>query len=236
MKLLAIMSLCFVLMFFDCSSNKGKKPENRSSQQPKTEEILGNKKPQVEQNMSEVLTYENVSDGIEYKFKAEMKKAGNYNGIEYKNDFVDVEYELNNASEKDYIVFNKGHFGTNSYKVYVEANKDGTVEISQKAFNEPTDRNCPQRFAAISPHASMLKSKNKMTETVQLEMPLESRTPFDDCEPKPELPNEIKGLKFCVGVMEARSSDVKLSDDGSFSGLTSLKEQKLLCSDFVRLK
>lgn len=236
MKFLAIISLCFVLIFFDCSSNKSKTSKKQSSQESKTDEKMESKESQVEKNMSEFLSYENVTDGIEYKFKAEMKKAGNYNGIEHKNDFVEIEYELNNTSEKDYIVFNKGHFGTNSYKVYVEPNKDGTVEISQKAFEEPADRRCPQRFVAISPLASMLKSNGKMTKKVQVEIPLETRTPYDDCEPKPELPKQIKQLKFCVGVLEADSSELKLSDDGRVSGMNSMKEQKLLCSDSVSMK
>lgn len=224
MKFLIILSLSFAMMFFDCSSNK---PKNTSENKPKVE---------AENNMSKFLSYENKSDGIEYKFKAEIKKAGNYNGIDYKNDFVEIEYELNNTSEKDYIVFNKGHFGSNSYTVYVEPNKDGTVEISQKAFAEPTDRNCPQRFVAISPLASWLKSRQKITEKVQVEMPLETRTPFDDCEPKPELSKNIKEVKFCIGVMEIDSAKVKLGGDGRVSEMPELSEQKLLCSDAVSLR
>lgn len=224
MKSLIVLILGFTLMFFDCSSKKDK---NTNRENPK---------PKVENNMDEILSFENKIEGIEYKFKAELKKAGTHNGIDYPNDFIQIEYQLNNTSEKDYILYNKGHFGTNSYTVYVEPEKGGTVEISQKAFEEPTDRNCPQRFVAIMPNASWLKSKEKITEKIEVEMPFEVKTPFDDCEPKPEMPKEIKGLKFCLGVAEADAEKVKLSDTGRIEGMQFIKEQKLLCSDSVSLE
>lgn len=222
MKFLIVLSLCSVMMLLECS--------------PKNDANTENPKPQVEKNMSESLNYKNESDGIKYSFKAEVKKAGKYDGIEYKNDFVQVEYELNNTSDKDYLVFNRGHFGTNSYTVYVEPGSNGTVEISQKAFREPTDKNCPQRFVAISPKASWLKAGQKITEKVEVEMPLQARTPFDDCEPKTELPSDYKKAKFCIGVLEADSAATKINDDGTITGLNYTKTQKLLCSNAVDLR
>ncbi len=225
MRVIAILCLSFTLMFFDCSSKKNKTVKEQ------------NPKPQANMNMNELLSFENEIDGIEYKFKAKIKKAGEYDGVKYTNDFVEIEYELNNTSDKDHIVFNRGHSGTNSYKVYVEPNTDGAVEISQKAFEEPTEgRRCPQRFVAITPNASWLKVNQKISEKVQLEMPLETRTPFDDCEPKPELPKQIKQIKFCIGVAEADSEIVKLTDDGRITGMNPTGEQKLLCSDPVSFK
>jgi hypothetical protein len=224
MKSIIILILGFTLMFFDCSSKKDK---NLNTEKPK---------PKVENNMKELLSFENRIEGIEYKFKAALKKSGTYDGIEYKNEFIEIEYVLNNTSEKDYIVFNKGHFGTNADVLYLEPNKDGTVEISQKAFEEPRDRNCPQRFVAITPKGTWMKSGEKITGKIQAEMPFETRTPFDDCEPKPQMPKEIKNVKFCIGILEADPGKVKLSDDGIISGMPSINEQKLLCSQAVKLK
>lgn len=221
MKFLIVLSLFATMFFLDCPSKK----KNTKAQKTK-----------AEKNMSEFLSYENKTDGIEYKFKAEIKKAGKYNGIEYKNDFVQIEYELNNTSGKDFLVFNQGHFGTITGKVYVEPSKDGTVEISQKAFEEPKDRNCPDRFVAIIPNASWLKSNQKVTKKIEIELPLQTRTPYDDCKPKPELPKDFSKVKFCIGVTESDSEKVKLTDDGRIQGEVPIKKQKLLCSDLVELK
>lgn len=222
MKLLTLISFGLTLLFFDCSSTKVADTKT--------------KKLESKKNMSELMSYENVLDGIEYKFKAEAKKAGSYNGIEYKNDFVELSYELDNTSEKDFVVFNQGHSGSTSDVVYVSTNADGIVEISQKAFEEPKNKHCPDRFVAIMPNASWLKSKQKVTEKIQLDMPFIARTPFDDCEPKSELPKDISQVKFCVGVAEADSENVKISDEGFMQGFENIKEQKLLCSDPVNLK
>lgn len=222
MKFLTILSLLMAFTFFQCSTKKDQKTNTST--------------PNTKTNMNEMLNYENVSDGIKYKFKAEMKKAGNYNGVEYPNDFVEIQYDLENTTEKDYIVYNRGHFGTNAEKVYVQPKADGTVEISQKAFEEPQDKNCPQRFVAVLPNASWLKAKQKVTEKIEVELPLQLKTPFDDCEPQDEMPKEIKQVKFCIGIAEADADAVKIEDNGRVLGLNAIKEQKLLCSDLVELK
>ena len=230
MKILTILSLFLALVFFDCSS---KKSENKTAENQETEMEVNT---DTEKDMSENLTFEGETDGVKYKFTAEMKKAGEYEGINYPNDFIEIAYELENTGEKDFLVFNQGHFGTHSTKVYVEPTDDGNLQISQRMFTEPSGKDCPQRFVEITPKAAWLKSKQKLNEKVQVEMPLKLVAPYDDCQPAPKMPENPANAKFCLGIAEAIEEKVNLSADGRIGNVDAIGEQKLLCSDSVSLK
>jgi hypothetical protein len=212
MKIFVILML--IAFFFDCSSKKSK-PETA---------------------MENFLSYSNKEGEIEYAVKAALIKKGIHNGIDYQNDVVQIEYNLTNTGDKNYLVYNEGHSGTNDASVYVEPNPDGSVEISQKAFGEPKDKNCPNRFVPIMPKASWLKANQTVSKKLQLALPLQAKTPFDDCLPADVMPKEVSQVKFCVGVSEADADKVSIDKDGNIKSLDLVKPQKLLCSASVKLK
>jgi hypothetical protein len=212
MKIFVILMLTAV--FFDCSSKKSK-PETA---------------------MDNFLSYSNKEGEIEYSFKAALIKKGIHSGIDYQNDVVQIEYNLTNTGDKNYLIYNAGHSGTNDATVYAEPNADGSVEISQKAFGEPKDKNCPNRFIPIMPKASWLKAKQTVTKQLQIALPLQTKTPFDDCLPGNVMPKEVSQIKFCVGVSEADAEKASIDKDGNIKSLDSVKPQKLLCSTSVNLK
>lgn len=223
MKILFLLCLFGVLTFFDCSSNGKKQTANNA------ETTTGS-------NMENLLAYKNKIEDVEYSFSAKVLKKGEHNGVAYQTDVVQITYELKNTGDKNYLVYNRGHFGADDTVVYVEPRTDGTVEISQKAFREPKDKNCPERYVQIAPNASWLKSKQTIQNQIQTALPLKLKTPFDDCTPAPKMPAKIDKTKFCLGISEADASKVKIGDKGFVEGWQNVKEQQLLCSDVIEMK
>lgn len=205
-------------MFFDCSSNNQKQT------------IVNAEKTEI--RMENLPVYQNKVGDVEYSLSAKiLKKSENR-----QSDVVQITYELKNTGDKNYLVYNLGHFGTNESVVYVEPQKDGSIEISQKAFHEPTDRNCPQRFVAVVPNASWLKAKQTVNNQIEVALPLTVKTPFDDCTPLPAMPAKINRVRFCLGIAEADTNQVKIDEKGFVQGQQFVKEQQLLCSDNIPLK
>lgn len=223
MKILFLLCFFGVLIFFDCSSKAKKQTANNA------ETITGN-------NMQNLLVYENKIGDVEYAFSAKILKSGEHNGVNYQTDVVQFAYEMKNTGGKSCLVYNRGHFGTDNSVVYVEPQKDGTVEISQKAFREPKDKNCPQRYVQIVPNASWLKSKQTIQNQIEVALPLKLKTSFDDCTPQSEMPAKIDKTRFCLGISEADASKVKISNKGFVEGWQYVKEQQLLCSNVIELK
>nr|MCU0240556.1 hypothetical protein [Pyrinomonadaceae bacterium] len=139
-----------------------------------------------------------------------------------------------NLGKKNYLIFNQGHDIGNE-KIYVEPQKDDVIEISQRRFIEPKDKNCPEREYPIMPNASWLKAKQTIIQSVIVSLPLQVKTPFDDCLPKAEMPAEIKDLKFCLGIAEANPKKVKVDEKGFVKGWNQVKAQQFLCSDLFKL-
>ena len=210
-------------MFFDCSSNNQKQT------------IVNAEK--TETRMENLPVYQNKVGDVEYTLSAKiLKKGASGDNANHQTNVIQITYELKNTGDKSYLVYNRGHFGTNDSQVYVEPQKDGSIEISQKAFAEPADRNCPQRFVAIVPNASWLKAKQTVNNQVETTLPLKVKTPFDDCTPLPEMPDQINQTRFCLGIAEADPNQVKIDENGFVQGRQAVKEQQLLCSDNIELK
>jgi hypothetical protein len=200
-----------------------------------------NKKPVVKGpvgNMEGTQKFTGKSGDIEYTFTASLQKKGMRDGVEHLSDTLAISYELKNTGTKDYVVFNRGHFGKDTGNaVYTEPLPDGGIEISQKAFSEPSGLNCPQRFVAIFPRASWLKAGKIAKEEVTLALPFRLNTPYDDCQPQPEMPKEPKSVKFCIGYSEADSKKITINEQGSLSDISGIAtKQKFLCSDSISLK
>lgn len=224
MKVLFLLGFFGALMFFDCSSSKNRQPTGNDVQK------------NSENKMRDSFTYKNKIGEIEYTFAAKILKKGAPGTANLENDVLQIDYEVKNTGEKNYLLYNRGHSGTDDSVVYVETQKGGTIEISQKAFREPEGKTCPNRYVPIAPNASWLKSKQTIKNQIETALPLKLKTPFDDCTPRAEMPAEIARTRFCLGVSEADASRVKINDKGFVEGWQHVKEQQLLCSDVIELK
>jgi hypothetical protein len=176
-------------------------------------------------------------DSIEYEFSVKFVKGGTtVNSTYIETDAIVVEYTLKNSGKSNYLLFNQGHTNPSLKKgvVYVEPKSDGTIELSQKRFSFPNDKNCPKWDVPIEAGAIWLKAKQTVKETVIIELPLKLFTPFDACLPQPEMPKEMKGLKFCLGIAEANAKKVKVDAKGFVTGWEYTKPQLLLCGDVFK--
>lgn len=152
--------------------------------------------------------------------------------------FVDVSYEVKNTGKTDYLLFNRGDKldKTAIGKIYVDVKDGDVIELSQKKFDEPSAKSCPDRIAPISPGATWLKAGQTVKSGGRVGLPLKICNPFDDCEPKSNLPNKIIKAQFCLGVAEANAVKTKVSETGIVEGWQYVNEQQLLCSDIIKLQ
>ncbi|MEP6923003.1 MAG: hypothetical protein ABI954_00950 [Pyrinomonadaceae bacterium] len=185
---------------------------------------------------SENVQSKRVGD-LQYEIKTRIVKKGQRDGINYQNDVLYIDYEVKNLGDKNYLVFNQGHNDKDDRNVvYVEPQSDSSIELSQKAFVQPRDKNCPLYDAPILPRAAWLKARQTVKNQVSVELPLKFKTPFADCSPQPEMPKESKTVRFCLGVAEADPKTVKVGNDGSFQDMEAVKKQQVLCSESINLK
>ena len=179
--------------------------------------------------------------------KNTMKSQNGENGdLEFEVSFekeseslLRVKYQIKNSGKSDYLLYNRGtSLQMNRGVVFVEPQSDNLVEISQKRFFEPKDKNCPDREAPIYPAASLLKSGETIKEELSVSLPLELKTPFDDCLPQPEMPKKIKKVRFCLGAAKINAiSDVKSDEQGIIiiRGGEDIEAQQLLCGEAFKL-
>ena len=221
MKFLLLLILSTVLMFFDCSYKDQKQTSNniQNTSQSMTQDLF---------------TYKNKIGEIEYTYSAKLIKKEVSNKEETNR--LQINYTVKNTSDKNYLLYNRGHFGTDNSLIYVEPNKEGVIEISQRAFREPNDKSCPNRYVPITPNASWLEAGKTISNNISVKLPLKPKTPFDDCNPQTAMPEKTNKLKFCLGISEADKSKVKINNKGVVEGWQYVKEQQLLCSDTVELK
>lgn len=232
MKSFAVLFLVSLAVFFQCEKKESVQANVNNSAVNQTPSNISKNaetpKPETgnNSNMKEVFNYSGKTDGIEYRFAGKLQKKGKSDGINYPNDNLVVEYTLKNTGAKDFAIYNQGHSDNeNRAAVYVEPQTDGSIEISQKRFVEPKDKNCPLLDFPITPRSVILKGGQTISEKVFVEFPLENKTPFSMCVPQTPMPTALKKVKFCIGFAEA---------DGQKRGETS--EQKLLCSDEFSLE
>lgn len=166
---------------------------------------------------------------LEYKITVE----------EVSDTFLQLNYEVKNLGESDYILYNRGtSLKMRRGTIYVEPQANDRVELSQKEFFEPKDKDCPDREALIYPAASWLKAKQTVKEEVSVSLPLKLNTPFDDCRPQPEMPKQVNEIRFCLGAAKVNSSkNIKANEEGIIivRGGEDIAEQQLLCSDAVKI-
>jgi hypothetical protein len=225
MKVLLTMFLLFSSLACDAQN---KESTNRTLQDKESKKMASIGKT--------LLSYKGKQGNLEYEYTIKSLAANTKEGDIYVDvDSIIVLYKVTNSGKKNYLVFNRGHEAINA-KVYIEPQKAGIIEITQKRFFEPKDKNCPERDIAIVPNASWLKAKQTIEESLVVSLPLKVLTPFDDCTPKSEMPNEIKGIKFCLGLAEANPKKVKVDDKGYVKGWEHTKPQLFLCSDLFQIK
>src|SRR6185369_1397415 len=163
MKFLGIVFFMSLALFLQCGKSIS---DAQNKMDTNTGKIISNdsRTETVKQkaiNMNELFSSKGKKDEIEYQITGRLQKKGLYEGINYPNDNVVIEYELKNTGTKNFILYNQGHSsdpGSGGALVYVEPQTDGIIELSLKAFTEPDGKNCPARFAAIIPRGSLLKA------------------------------------------------------------------------------
>lgn len=176
---------------------------------------------------------------LEFSFSIKILEKGLHDGINYLNNNLSINYEIKNTGGKEFVVFNRGHtaYVDGKSEVYVEPLEDGSIEISQKAFVQPKDKQCPFWLIPRISVGSLLKAQKTTKEQISLELPPKLNTPYADCKPSPVMPDKIKKAKFCVGVAEIRNqSELKINEKGIVQGRDGLAEQILLCSDTIELE
>ncbi len=137
---------CFVsLLSSDCNQSPSAKSTSNQSIAVAAENT----------EMKENSTFQKRLGDLEYTVTTRLVKKGLHDGINYENDYLYIDYKVRNSGSKNYLVFNRGHDDRDEKNlVYVEPQADGSIEISQKAFVEPSRKVCPARDAPIMPRAS----------------------------------------------------------------------------------
>lgn len=211
MRLVMLCLLCLSLV--DCFSQTKKSPSNVNADNKIIMNDSFNKRGQKEN-----ITYE-ISGS------AEKKR-------------IRIKYVLENKGAKNYLIFNRGdtNYELKKGRVYVQPQTDGTVEISQRKFDEPTGAGCPDREYPVRAGASWLKAGQKISEEIEIELPLKGFTPFQDCPRLPPLPKIIKNVKFCLGIAEADVAKVSIKEDGFVENWQNVKEQTLICTESFTIK
>jgi hypothetical protein len=149
-----------------------------------------------------------------------------------------VSYRVTNRTAEEVLVVNRGdtELGLGAGRVYVEPGADGTVEVSQRAFRQPTDRLCRTREVPPYPGVSRLRPGQSISEEVSVALPLRHAAPFGDCAPVPQMPSPVRRVKFCLGVI--RGAAGKTSDERGTDIVTDgrlISRQELLCGDVFEL-
>ncbi len=208
MKILTLLALAFA--FLDCS------PKQRQN----------NAVPETSA-MEDTFNFSGQKSDISYTISGTVDR-----------DRIKVKYVLQNKGKKDLVLFNRGdtNFELKKGVVYSSPSKDGVVEISQRSFAEPPDAGCPDREYPVRAGASWLRAGQKVTEEVEIQLPLRGFTPFNDCQRVEPLPDKVSSVKFCLGFAEADPSKVTIDDKGFTKNWQDIQEQMLICSDPIVVK
>lgn len=237
MKFFGLMFFFSLAFFLQCEKGVSD-AQNQSKAMPEKSVSVNSQTESNSQktaNMNEIFSAKGKQDDIEYRITGKLQKKGQYEGINYPNDNVAVEYELKNTGAKNFVVFDRGHSGSTTDVVYAEPKADGSIEISMKAFLEPKDKRCPARFVAIMPRGSFLKDGETLKDKIYVELPLTAKTPFDDCEPRAEIAANASKIKFCIGFVEA-AANLQIDAEGNLRPAPETKDQKFICSGVGEIK
>ena len=236
MKILGVFLFLILTFLFQCGKEEANTKADGNTQ---SESIFNTEMKsdttettaQTEKDMDEIFSYSGENEGLTFNFSGKLQKKGKYDGINYPNDNLVIEYSVKNTNAKDFLIYNQGHSDeSNQATVYVEPQTGGLIELSQKMFTEPKNKNCPLWDAPILARAAWLKAGETISEKVFVELPLELKTPFDECSPKPQMPENFNKIKFCLGAAQADSGAVKIDENGYIQNRAKVSEQKLLCS------
>lgn len=145
-----------------------------------------------------------------------------------------VKYTVTNNSKKTYLLFKRGDMdnGLNAGVFYVEPQPDGVIEISQRAFTQPTGKQCRLREVPVYFGVSRLAPKQSVSGELNIPLPLKYHTPYDDCAPQPAWPAQVRQIRFSLGVIPDAKGATTTHQGGLLVTNTSLMgQQKLLSSE-----
>ena len=109
MKFLGIVFFLSLAFFLQCEKGVSDAPDKTNIRAAKTASVDPTSEPAELNNMTEDFSSKGAKDEIEYRIAGRLQKKGRYEGIDYPNDNVVIEYELKNTGAKNFILFNRGH-------------------------------------------------------------------------------------------------------------------------------
>lgn len=187
--------------------------------------------PHLERAMSETNSGAIASAIKDLKFDAQLQVS---------NSRLLVRYRVTNQTSTPLVLLNRGDsvFGLGEDKVYVEPKADGVVEISQRAFVEPTEGNGPDREMGILPGISRLAPGQSLSVELSVPLPLVRRSPYMDWKPASAvMPDPVRQVHFCLGVLKDEPPVRSFKKNGIevMSNDSLIAQQQLLCTPVVAL-
>ena len=150
-----------------------------------------------------------------------------------------VSYKVTNRGKAPVLLLNQGDtsFGLGAGRVYIEPQADGSVDLTQRGFAVPPGTQGPTPFAAIYPGVATLAAGQTLSQNLKVLPPLARRHPYMQSAPNHPMPDPLKRVRFCLGVIEAADAPTKVSKGVRvLTSLQAISGQRLLCSPVQDLK
>jgi hypothetical protein len=151
---------------------------------------------------------------------------------------VHLKYTVTNNSKQTYLLFNRGdmNHGLKPEVFYTEPQPDGVIEISQRAFTQPTDKQCRLREVPLYFGVSRLAPHESVSGELTIPLPLKYNAPYDDCSPQPVWPAQVKQIRFALGAIpDAKGAAAPHQGTPLVTDTALMNRQKLLFSDTFTL-
>jgi hypothetical protein len=150
-----------------------------------------------------------------------------------------VSYKVTNRGKAPVLLLNQGDtsFGLGAGRVYIEPQADGSVDLTQRGFAVPSSTQGPTPFAAIYPGVATLAAGQTLNQNLKVLPPLARRHPYMQGAPNHPMPDPLKRVRFCLGVIESADAPTKISKGVRvLTSLQAISQQRLLCSPVQELK
>lgn len=150
-----------------------------------------------------------------------------------KADSLIIRYEITNKSKRNVFLLNKGDnlSPAKDKAVYIEPQKDGTIEISRGGLPNAATPDRSPTFP-VEYGVTKLAPKETFKEEFTITLPLQPDSPFRSYTNNPiAMPESIKQIRFCLGVIQDSKIKIKTSAFPVLENYVDVLKQKLLCSE-----
>jgi hypothetical protein len=152
--------------------------------------------------------------------------------IEPRPDTLGIRYTLRNNGSEPLVAYVgvTGEAASHAWDVYVTAREDGVVEIAKRTFTIPPNVNADS-IGQIE--GVVVAAGAEFTEDFAVPLPLKARRPYTT---KAKLPDPVRKVAFCLGVVLQKEAPPPQPADGSARGRYPLNgPQHLFCSEVVNI-